>query len=104
MTFSGTCIRLLLSLLVASFLGCAVTSKQETTGEYVDDATVTARVKTAIYKEPTLKVSQISVETMKGDVQLSGTVNSSTEKSRASEVAREVKGVKSVNNDLQVKR
>jgi osmotically-inducible protein OsmY len=104
MTFSSTFTRVLLSVFVTSFLGCAAASKQETTGEYVDDATVTARVKTAIYKEPALKVSQITVETMKGEVQLSGTVNSSAEKSRAGEVTKEVKGVKSVNNDLQVKR
>lgn len=104
MTFTGTFSRVLLSFFVASLLGCATASKQETAGEYVDDATVTARVKTAIYKEPTLKVSQISVETMKGDVQLSGTVNSSAEKARAGEVARDVKGVKAVHNDLQVKR
>jgi len=104
MTFSRTLNRVLLSLFVASFLGCAAATKQETTGEYVDDATVTSRVKTAIYKEPTLKVSQIKVETMKGEVQLSGFVNSSAEKSRAGEVAKDVKGVKSVSNDLQVQR
>jgi hyperosmotically inducible protein len=103
MTFSKTLTRVLLSFFVASFLGCATASKQETTGEYIDDATVTARVKTAIYKEPTLKVAQINVETLRGEVQLSGFVNSSDAKSRAGEVARDVKGVKSVNNDLQVR-
>lgn len=103
MNSSKALTRILLSLFVASFLGCATASKQETTGEYIDDATVTARVKTAIYKEPTLKVAQINVETMKGEVQLSGFVESSADKSRAGEVAREVKGVKSVNNDLQVR-
>jgi osmotically-inducible protein OsmY len=103
MTFSRTLTRVLLPLFVASFLGCATASKQETAGEYIDDATVTSRVKTAIYKEPTLKVSQINVETMKGEVQLSGFVSSSADKSRAGEVARDVKGVKSVNNDIQVR-
>lgn len=103
MNFSKRLTGFLLSLFVVSFFGCATASKQETTGEYIDDATVTARVKTAIYKEPTLKVAQITVETLKGEVQLSGFVNTTDEKSRASEVAREVKGVKSVNNDLQVR-
>jgi hyperosmotically inducible protein len=103
MNFSKQLTGFLLSLFVASFLGCATASKQETAGEYIDDSTVTARVKTAIYKEPTLKVTQINVETLRGEVQLSGFVNTSGDKSRAGEVAREVKGVKSVNNDLQVR-
>jgi osmotically-inducible protein OsmY len=103
MNFSKRLTGFLLSLFVASFLGCATASKQETTGEYIDDATVTARVKTAIYQEPTLKVAQINVETLRGEVQLSGFVNTTDAKSRAGEVAREVKGVKSVNNDLQVR-
>ena len=55
---------------------CASTSKQESTGEYFDDSLITTKVKTAILNEPSLKVSQISVETYKGVVQLSGFVDS----------------------------
>ena len=84
-------------------LGCASTSTQESTGEYLDDATITTKVKTAIFNEPSLKVAQISVETYKSVVQLSGFVNSSADISTAGSVARAVKGVASVKNDLRLK-
>ena len=63
-------------LLMATALGCASTSKSEGTGEYVDDAVITTKVKTAIFNEPTLKSAEINVETFKGVVQLSGFVSS----------------------------
>ena len=84
-------------------LGCASTAKQESTGEYIDDAAITTKVKTAIFNEPTLKVFDISVETYKGVVQLSGFVDSSANVAKASEVARAVSGVGSVKNNLRVK-
>jgi osmotically-inducible protein OsmY len=93
-------------LVAASMLfavGCASTSSQESTGEYFDDTTITAKVKTAIFNEPTLKVAQINVETYKSVVQLSGFVNSSTDIYTAGSVARSVKGVVSVRNDLRLK-
>ncbi len=90
-------------VLVAAFMGCASTQKREGTGEYLDDSAITAKVKAAIFNEPTLKVFQINVETFKGDVQLSGFVDSSHSVSKAGEVARGVKGVKSVKNNLIVK-
>jgi osmotically-inducible protein OsmY len=90
-------------LLLASFLGCASTSKQEGTGEYVDDTVITTKVKTAIFNDPNLKSSEINVETFKGVVQLSGFVNSRADINRAVEVARGIAGVKSVKNDMRVK-
>lgn len=90
--------------LMAFFLGCASTPKQEGTGEYFDDSVITTKVKTAIFQEPTLKSSEISVETFKGVVQLSGFVSSEADIDKATEVARSVEGVKSVKNALQVKR
>ena len=57
----------------------------------------------AIFNEPTLKVTEINVETYKGVVQLSGFVRSQSDVNRAEEVARGVKGVKSVKNDMRVK-
>ena len=60
-------------------------------------------MKAAIFSEPTLKVFQINVETFKGEVQLSGFVDSAQSASKAGEVARGVKGVTSVKNDLIVK-
>jgi osmotically-inducible protein OsmY len=94
---------LLPAMLFASFLGCASTPQQEGTGEYVDDSVITAKVKTAIFNEPSLKVAEINVETFKGTVQLSGFVRDSADVNRAAEVARNVQGVKSVKNDLRVK-
>ena len=90
-------------VLVTAFLGCATTQKREGTGEYLDDSAITTKVKAAIFNEPTLKVFQINVETFKGDVQLSGFVDSSQSVSKAGEVARGVKGVRSVKNNLIVK-
>ena len=90
-------------LLLASFLGCASTSKQEGTGEYVDDSVITTKVKTAIFNDPNLKSSEINVETFKGVVQLSGFVSSRADINRAVEIARGIAGVESVKNDMRVK-
>jgi osmotically-inducible protein OsmY len=89
--------------LIAAFLGCASTQKREGTGEYLDDSAITTKVKAAIFNEPSLKVFQINVETFKGEVQLSGFVDTPQSVSKAGEVARGVKGVKSVKNNLIVK-
>jgi osmotically-inducible protein OsmY len=89
--------------LVTAFLGCASTPTRESSGEYVDDSAITTRVKAAIFDDPSLKVLQINVETFKGEVQLSGFVDSAQNVRKAGEVARSVRGVKSVKNDLIVK-
>jgi osmotically-inducible protein OsmY len=93
----------ILMLLLASFVGCASTSKQEGTGEYLDDTAITAKVKAAVFSEPTLKSSEINVETFKGVVQLSGFVRSQADINQAVQVARSVTGVKSVKNDMRLK-
>jgi osmotically-inducible protein OsmY len=90
-------------LAVASLIGCASTSKSEGTGEYVDDTVITAKVKTAIFEQPTLKSAEINVETFKGVVQLSGFVRSQENVNTAVVTARTVKGVTSVKNDMRVK-
>ena len=84
-------------------VGCASTSKQEGTGEYVDDVLITSKVKAAILGESTLKSAEINVETFKGIVQLSGFVNSQADINKAVEITRGVKGVKSVKNDMRLK-
>ncbi len=84
-------------------LGCASTSTQESTGEYLDDSVITSKVKAAIFNDPNLKSLEINVETFKGVVQLSGFVNSDTAINRAIEITRNVKGVKSVKNDMRIK-
>ncbi len=81
----------------------AATSKKESVGEYVDDAVITTKVKAAVLEEPSLKSAEINVETFKGTVQLSGFVRSRADINKAVEVAKGVKGVKSVKNDMIVK-
>jgi hypothetical protein len=90
-------------IFLASLLGCASTSKQEGTGEYVDDTVITSKVKAAIFNDPSLKSAEINVETFKGVVQLSGFVNSREDINKAIQVARGVQGVVSVKNDMRLK-
>ncbi|MBV8047599.1 MAG: BON domain-containing protein [Paludibacterium sp.] len=85
-----------------SVSGCTVTSGQSTVGQYVDDATVTARVKKRLATEPKVSAMRISVETLKGVVELSGFAVSEAEKMRAGEIARSVPGVKDVRNHIIV--
>ena len=92
-----------LIILLTFFVGCASTSKHEGTGEYVDDTVITTKVKAAILEAPSLKTSEINVETFKGVVQLSGFVKSQADITKAVEVARSVKGVKAVKNDMHLK-
>ena len=104
MRITNPLVRALLVLLVMTAIaGCAGSRTQQSTGEYVDDSAITAKVKTAVLKDPSLKVFEIGVETFKGVVQLSGFVNSSETVNRATQVASSVGGVTSVKNDLIVK-
>ena len=97
-------LRTLLMLLVfAMIAGCASTRTQESTGQYVDDSTITAKVKAEILGDSALKVFDIGVETFKGTVQLSGFVNSAEIRNRAAVVAGRVSGGRSVKNSLIVK-
>jgi osmotically-inducible protein OsmY len=96
-------IALVLTMLLASLLGCAGTATKEGTGEYVDDTVITTKVKAAIFNEPSLKSTEVNVETFKGTVQLSGFVNSRADISKAVAVASGVAGVTSVKNDMRLK-
>jgi osmotically-inducible protein OsmY len=78
-------------------------SKRESPGEYVDDAVITGKVKAAVLEEASLKSAEINVETLKGTVQLSGFVRSRGDINKAVEVAKGVKGVQSVKNDMRLK-
>lgn len=89
--------------LITAFTGCAATQKHDSTGQYVDDSVITAKVKAAIFDETTLKTLQINVTTHKGIVQLSGFVDSPQNVSKAKEIAGRVEGVIKVQNDLIVK-
>ncbi|MBX9869951.1 MAG: BON domain-containing protein [Burkholderiaceae bacterium] len=94
---------LLFAVSLLALTGCASTPRQEGTGEYVDDTVITTRVKAEIFGEATLKSAEINVETFKGIVQLSGFVSSTADINKAVSIARNIKGVKSVKNDMHVK-
>jgi hyperosmotically inducible protein len=93
-----------LLMMIATLVACASTSKQEGAGEYVDDSVITTKVKSLLANDDFLKSFQITVETYKGTVQLSGFVDSQKAIDKAGEVAGGVKGVKSVKNNLNVKK
>ncbi len=93
----------LVAIVLVSALGCAGTVTRESTGEYVTDSWITTKVKAALIEDPQVKATEVNVETFKGAVQLSGFVSSQTAINKAAELARGVKGVKSVKNDMRVK-
>jgi osmotically-inducible protein OsmY len=92
-----------LAVLLATVLGCAPSATKEGTGGYVDDTIITTKVKAAIFNEPSLKSSEINVETFKGTVQLSGFVKYQADIYKAVEVTRSVNGVMTVKNDMRLK-
>lgn len=83
--------------------GCAVVRDQSTVGQYVDDATITAQVKTRLAEDPVVSAMAIGVETLNGTVQLSGFARSASERLQAETIARKVSGVKAVRNDIVVR-
>ena len=89
------------ALLVASLLalgaaaglgGCAVTDRQSSVGNYVDDTAITSKVKAKFAEDQAVSAMRLSVETLKGTVQLSGFATSEAEKARAAQIARNVSG------------
>jgi hyperosmotically inducible protein len=92
----------LAAAMLAGGVACAPTATRQSTGEYVDDAAVTARVKTALINEPGIKATAINVETYRGVVQLGGFVDTAASKEQATKVAKSITGVKEVRNDLRV--
>ncbi len=88
---------------IAITAGCASTPSHESTGEYADDSTTTAKVKTALLQDPGLKSLAVSVKTYRGEVELSGFVNTPDQIAKAVSVTRATSGVQSVKNDLHVK-
>jgi osmotically-inducible protein OsmY len=92
------------TLAFAGLAACASTSKQEGTGEYLDDTVITGKVKAALVADPDLKATEINVETFKGTVQLSGFVAAPEHIGKAVALAHGVKGVKVVKNDMLIKK
>ena len=93
----------LAGLLAGPMAACSSTSTRESTGEYIDDAAVSNKVRAQFIGDKDLNIFQIDVTTYKGVVQLSGFVNSASIKARAGTVAAGVEGVKEVHNNLIVK-
>jgi len=100
----------LVAMMGAAAAACTTTKDEGPTehaaanaGRVVDDSVITGKVKAALVADPTTKAHEISVETFKGVVQLSGFVDSSDARSRATQVAQSVEGVKNVKNDLQLR-
>ncbi len=95
------------ALLVATtapvFTGCASTQTRESTGQYIDDSVITAKVKTALARDDAVNGFAVNVETYRGVVQLSGFVNTAAEKHQAALDAQGVAGVKDVQNNLSIK-
>lgn len=83
--------------------GCASTREHKSTGEYIDDAAITTKVKSEMIADKEVSAHEIHVKTNKGVVHLSGTVESRYEANKAGSIARAVAGVRAVNNDIQVK-
>ena len=83
--------------------GCAGTATRESTGEYIDDSSITTKVKAELVRDPVVKADQVKVETFKGSVQLSGFVDTPDQKARAGQIAASVAGVREVRNNIEVK-
>lgn len=95
---------LALFMLIGIIAACASTTKQSSMGEYVDDSVITTKVKSLLAADNFLGSFEISVETYKGIVQLSGFVDSQKSIDTAGQIAENVQGVKSVKNNLNVKK
>ena len=93
----------LAAFMVFVLAGCAPTSTREGTGEYIDDTIITSKIKAAFAADPTVKATEVKVETFKGTVQLSGFVESRESAQKAVQIARQVKGVTEVRNNTVVK-
>lgn len=89
-------------LLGGPLYGCASTPEHPSTGQYIDDAAITTKVKTKLLNDSITEGLKIHVDTDRGVVQLSGFVNTAEQKTEAGKLASEVAGVKSVRNGLVV--
>jgi osmotically-inducible protein OsmY len=90
-------------VIMAALAACAATQTSRSSGTYLDDKTITAKISADLIGDPVTKAHQIDVNTYNGVVQLSGFVDSKEAIERAGEIARNTKGVISVKNDLQLR-
>lgn len=104
MTIARRLTAFLSGLMIFALAGCAQTENRASAGQYIDDTVITAKVKSALVADPELKATEIQVETYKGTVQLSGFVAAPEHVQKAERLVREMEGVKSVKNDIAIKR
>ena len=83
--------------------GCSGDRYHRSTGKYIDDKTITAKVKADLLADPDVKGTAVKVDTYNGRVQLGGFVDTIAQKNRAAEIARNVQGVQWVDNNISVK-
>jgi len=88
---------------IAFASGCAITRSQETVGAYVDDSAITTTIKSRMVEDKSVDAAAIQVETLNGNVQLSGFARDRLEKQTAENIAIKVKGVKAVQNNITVR-
>jgi hyperosmotically inducible protein len=91
------------TILTLTATGCAVQRGQETVGVYVDDSAITTQVKARFIENKQVDAAAISVETLKGTVMLSGFAKNANERSTAESIARGVKGVTNVRNQISIR-
>jgi hyperosmotically inducible protein len=94
---------LAVAMLILLVSGCAAQPDRASTGEFIDDTAITARVKAALVADKEVSALAVNVETFRGVVQLSGFADDQAEINHAVATARGVSGVKSVKNDLRIK-
>ena len=104
MNFARRLTALFSALMFFALAGCVQTGNRATPGQYIDDTVITTKVKSALVADPELKATEIQVETYKGTVQLSGFVAAPEHVQKAEQLVREMPGVKSVKNDIAIKR
>jgi len=103
---TGACLLLCLGLFagaVTTFTGCAGDQNDRSTGQYIDDKSLTVRTHEALGDNPEYKFSDVNVNVFRGTVQLSGFVNTADQKSKAEDIAKGVQGVKNVDNQITIK-
>ena len=103
MNYRHTIFAAIAAVSLITMSGCAVTRGQETVGSYIDDAGITTLVKSRFVENKDVDAASIKVETLNGTVMLSGFAKNYTEKVTAGDIARNVKGVKVVKNEITVR-
>lgn len=103
MTYKNSWAAMAASLVILAASGCAVSRGQESVGAYVDDTGITTLVKSRFFEDKDVAGSSISVETLNGTVMLSGFAKSTLERNKAETIARGVRGVTAVKNEISVR-